>query len=291
MAETKTDGAAHPLLACIDGSGYADSVADHAGWAAGRLGAPITLLQVLIPREAASDDRSGRIIAGARRQLLQQLADLDHERAKLLQAQARLDLDEAAERLTTAGVEQVTKLLRHGELIETLHALEPEAAMIVIGKRGAETGVESGSLGSNLERILRGVHRPVLIAARAFTPPSRALLAFDGRSSAMQAVDAVSRSPLFVDLPLTLAHCGKPDAAMTRRLDDAAGQLSAGGLSVETRVEEAEPQTALPAMVGRIGADLVIMGAYGHSRLRTMVIGSTTAQVIRDCKVPILVYR
>ena len=31
------------ILACIDGSVYSESVADHAGWAAGRLGLPVEL--------------------------------------------------------------------------------------------------------------------------------------------------------------------------------------------------------------------------------------------------------
>jgi len=33
------------------------------------------------------------------------------------------------------------------------------------------------------------------------------------------------------------------------------------------------------------------MGAYGHSRLRTLMIGSTTAEMIRTQGVPVLVFR
>jgi nucleotide-binding universal stress UspA family protein len=36
---------------------------------------------------------------------------------------------------------------------------------------------------------------------------------------------------------------------------------------------------------------MVVMGAYGHSRIRTLIIGSTTTEMIRSCKVPIVLVR
>jgi len=37
--------------------------------------------------------------------------------------------------------------------------------------------------------------------------------------------------------------------------------------------------------------DLVVMGAYGHSRIRSLIIGSTTTATVRSCKVPLLLMR
>jgi nucleotide-binding universal stress UspA family protein len=33
------------------------------------------------------------------------------------------------------------------------------------------------------------------------------------------------------------------------------------------------------------------MGAYGHGRIRTMILGSTTAALLRACRIPVLVFR
>jgi nucleotide-binding universal stress UspA family protein len=33
------------------------------------------------------------------------------------------------------------------------------------------------------------------------------------------------------------------------------------------------------------------MGAYGHSRIRQLIVGSTTTQVLRRCQIPILLLR
>jgi nucleotide-binding universal stress UspA family protein len=40
-----------------------------------------------------------------------------------------------------------------------------------------------------------------------------------------------------------------------------------------------------------IAADMIVMGAYGHSRIRAMIIGSTTTEMIRSCLIPILLFR
>ena len=36
---------------------------------------------------------------------------------------------------------------------------------------------------------------------------------------------------------------------------------------------------------------MLVMGAYGHSRIRNLIIGSTTTQMIGACKVPIMLFR
>ena len=36
---------------------------------------------------------------------------------------------------------------------------------------------------------------------------------------------------------------------------------------------------------------MVLMGAYGHSRIRSLIIGSTTTEMIRSCKVPVVLVR
>jgi nucleotide-binding universal stress UspA family protein len=37
--------------------------------------------------------------------------------------------------------------------------------------------------------------------------------------------------------------------------------------------------------------DMLVMGAYGHSRMRSLVIGSTTTEMVRSCRLPVLLFR
>lgn len=278
------------ILACVDGSIYSHSVSDHAAWAAARLGASVELLQVLGRREASSEDRSGRIVAGARRQLLEELAALDAERAKLMMKQARLGLEEAATRLGEQNVDAAISL-RHGDLLEALAEREVDTDILVVGKRGEAADFAKLHLGSNLERILRGTRLPVLVSSRAFKPINRFMIAYDGRASAMKAVDEVSRSPLFAGLEGLLVTAGAPSAEATAKLEAAAAQLAAGGLKVTTKTLDGPANTAIPEAVKKEEIDLLIMGAYGHSRLRSLVIGSTTSEMIRGSLIPVMVYR
>jgi len=39
------------------------------------------------------------------------------------------------------------------------------------------------------------------------------------------------------------------------------------------------------------GVDLLVMGAFGHSRIRSLIIGSTTTEMIRSCKIPVMLAR
>ena len=279
------------VLACVDGSVYADSVVDHAAWAATRLEAPVELLQVLGRREASSSDRSGRIVAGGRRKLLEQLAALDAERAKLAHEEAWLALGEAKARLEAAGAAEVKVTLRHGDLLPELHEREADAELGVIGKRGEAADFATLHLGSNLERMVRSTRRPMLITSRAFKPIERFVVAFDGGPSALKAVDAISRSPLVAGLGALLLTAGEPTATTRAALETAEAQLRAGGFDVEARVTPGKPETVIGETVEREGFGLLAMGAYGHSQLRALVIGSTTAALIRACKVPIAVFR
>ncbi|MEM7744412.1 MAG: universal stress protein [Pseudomonadota bacterium] len=279
------------ILACVDGSVYVDSVIDHAAWLSGRTGLGVELLQVLGRREATASDRSGRIVAGARRKLLEELAELDAERAKLLHQEAWLVLDEAKSRLESAGVSDVTQALRHGDLVPTLHEREDGAAYVVVGKRGEAADFAKLHLGSNLERIVRSSQRPILIASRAFRSIQRALVAFDGSKSSLKAIDEISRSPLYQGVEILILTAGDRTDSASTSLDRAKSQLDAAGLAAMTRLEPGPPDTVIANAVATENVDLLVMGAYGHSRLRTLVIGSTTSELIRACQVPIAVYR
>lgn len=279
------------IIACIDGSIYSHSVADHAAWAAKRLSTGVELLQVLGRREATSSDLSGNIAVDAQATLLAELAALDAERARLIQKRGRLALEEARARIEAAGVADVTLTLRHGDLLDTLAEKEAAADLLIIGKRGEAADFAKGHLGSNLERVIRASHRPILVAARAFRPVAKALIAFDGGSSALKAVDQLSRSPLMTGVALHLVTVGVDQPEIRRKLEGAVAQLQAGGHHCMFRFVGGQPDKAIAEIVEQEGFDLLVMGAYGHSRIRSLIIGSTTTELIRSCKVPVLLFR
>lgn len=279
------------LIALIDGSIYSKSVCENAAWISGRTGAPVELLHVLGRRETASSDLSGSIALGARTSLLQELSSLDEQRSKLAQRRGRAILEVAEEMLRAAGVETVTARLRQGDLLESVAEAERGSRGIVIGKRGEAADFAKLHLGSNLERIARSATKPVFVAARAFRPITKVLIAYDGGTSSVKAVDHMARAPLFAGLDIRLLTVGHDTSDVQRRLENAQATLRAGGHQAAIEIAVGQPETVISEVIERDGIDLLVMGAYGHSRIRTMIIGSTTAEMLRSCKVPVVLFR
>jgi nucleotide-binding universal stress UspA family protein len=280
------------IIALVDGSIYSESVCHHAAWIAQRTAAPVELIHVLGRREAPEkSDLSGAIRLGARTKLMEELAELDAQRAKLVSHRGRAILEDARAIVDRDGVTEITTRLRHGDIVEAIGDIEGEARAIVIGKRGEAADFAKGHLGSNLERIVRAAHRPVFVAARAFKPIDSVLVAYDGGRSAMKAVDHISRSSFFAELPVTVVTVGNETPEVTKGLADAKALLAAAGIEAQTRIVPGQPDEELGKMVEADGFGMLVMGAYGHSRIRSLVIGSTTTEMMRSCKVPVLLLR
>ncbi len=280
------------IVALVDGSIYSASVCDHAAWISQRTGSPVELIHVLGRREAAdTHDHSGAIKLGARTALLQELAELDAQRAKLISHRGRAILEDARAILDKNGVTDITTRLRHGDIVEAVAEVEGAARVIIIGKRGEAADFAKGHLGSNLERIVRASHKPVFVASRAFRPISKVLVAYDGGASAMKAVDHIARSPLFHGLAVHVVTVGSATPEVTKGLADAKAMLKASGIEAETSVLPGQPEAALGKLVEEAQFDMLVMGAYGHSRVRSLIIGSTTTAMIRSCKVPVVLMR
>ena len=60
------------------------------------------------------------------------------------------------------------------------------------------------------------------------------------------------------------------------RLDKTQAVLTAAGLTVQTVCLPGEAQRLLPELAKAQRPALMVMGAYGRSRLRQMVLGSTS---------------
>lgn len=281
------------IIALVDGSIYAESVCDHAAWIATQTGADVELLHVLGHRRGSgeSNNLSGSIALGARSSLLKDLSDRDVETAKVSQKSGRTILETAKAQLEAAGVQNVTTRLRIGDIVEEVAEYEADSDLILIGKRGEAADFATLDLGSNLERIVRSSHKPVVVAARAFTPVKRFLIAFDGGASSRKAVDHVATSPLFAGLPCRLLTVGSDTPEIRDQLARATSTLEAAGHEVSSEIVQGPPDLLIASAVETDDIGLLVMGAYGHSRIRSLIIGSTTAEMIRLCKIPVVLFR
>ncbi|MHB0775783.1 universal stress protein [Halomonas sp. WWR20] len=281
------------IMACIDGSGFSPAVCDAAAWASLRLEAPLTFVHVLDksqnPREV---NTSGNIGLGSREHLLEELATLDEQRGRIAQEHGRLMLEAAYQRALEDGVAKPATRQRNGELVEALTELEDETRLWVLGKRGESASAASEHLGSNLERVIRAMHRPILVTLETFTAPKRVMFAFDGSQTTCKGIKTVAESPLFAGLECHVVMVGGDTAEHREQLAWAKRTLEAAtGGEVHCEMRAGEVESALGIYEQEHDIDLLVMGAYGHSRIRQLLVGSTTTAMIRNARLPILLLR
>ena len=276
------------VFACIDGLATTHAVVDGAFWAAERLQAPMALLHALERPEPMPPvgDYSGVIGMGAQDMLLERLNTLDEERTHVAQEAARRMLDEAQARVDQTRIPSLQVLLRHGELTDVLLEHEDGARLFVLGRQHRATAARKLRLDHRVESVIRNVRQPVMVMTTPeFTPPEGFVVAFDGSTTARRAVEAVARSPLLRGMP------GEPTPEMLEQLHGAQAQLQQAGFAIDTRVVPGLPEEAQPALLQSLGNMLLVLGAYGHSRIRQLIVGSTTTALLRLCSVPVVVLR
>jgi len=281
------------VLACVDQSRFADYVADYAAWAARRLSTPLEFLHV-IDRHlemGTGEDHSGAIGVSAEETLLTQLVEKDAVLTTAAREQGRLFLNRLRERAAAAGVESTDVRQRHGTLSDTLVEQEPTVQLFVLGRRGQSAETTQRDLGRNVERVIRSLHRPILTVTEGFREPRRALIAFDGGIAARRGVELVAGSPLFRGLPVHLLMSGEKSDSTSKQLEWAQGVLKSAGFVCSADLIPGDAEGVIAKTVQEQEIDVLIMGAYAHSPLRALLVGSKTTDLLRSSKIPTLLIR
>lgn len=280
------------ILACIDGSAISTAVCDAAAWASQRLNAPLQLLHVLERSDyPVQNDLSGNIGLGSREHLLEELTDLDERRGRLALEHGKHMLEQAEKRASEDGAVAISKLQRHGGLVETLLEFESSTRLLVMGRLGEGHDVAAHTVGSHLESVVRAVHRPILIALQSFTAPKQFMIAYDGSDTANKVLDMVAKSPLLQGLACHLVTVGQATEERKQQMERAVAQLTGAGFTVAHQFIEGEVQPALSQYQQANGIDLQVMGAYGHSRIRQLFVGSNTTRMVSRSDIPLLLLR
>jgi nucleotide-binding universal stress UspA family protein len=134
--------------------------------------------------------------------------------------------------------------------------------------------------------------RPVLAVPYQGRPTEfgrRVLVAWNGKREAARAVhDAM---PLLRGAEQVTVVTVKPERKERTPLEDIADLLRRHGIRTEQAVIDpagAKVGIALLAEAGKRDCDLMVMGAFGHSRLKEMVFGGVTEAVLGAMTIPVL---
>jgi len=74
-------------------------------------------------------------------------------------------------------------------------------------------------------------------------------------------------------------------------LHEAVEQAKGRGLTPRGQLLKGNAEDEILKFTDENKMDLIVMGAYGHTRIREFILGSTTSHVIRKSRVPVLLTR
>ena len=161
--------------------------------------------------------------------------------------------------------------------------------LVVVGQRDTTdpTGLDAP------EDVVLGCGRAVLIVPKVSTPPrveGNLLISWNGSREAMRAVqDALPVMGLY-DAVTVLSVNPEEDAdiELQTKLIDHLARHGLNAVPETTRTASGAVAATILGRAAELDAGAIVMGAYGHSRLRETILGGVTRDMLRDTSRPLL---
>jgi nucleotide-binding universal stress UspA family protein len=172
--------------------------------------------------------------------------------------------------------------------IERLIFHARKSDLIVMGRAKQKQGLSPDTL----EHLVRKCGRPVILAAAAAPQILTGTVMVCWKKSDNVTRTVAAAMPILNNAKhVVFTNIAKGDEGNTKAMHGLARQFIHKGISTDAQVipvNKAGISGLLSAAAEDCRADLVVIGAYGHSRFRELIFGSCTEALIRDVDRPIL---
>jgi len=275
------------ILIPTDGSEYGRSALEYGIYFSEKTGADIQGLHVIdirLLQPPMISDISGTMGLP----LYQEFSDsLEHD----LDEKAENVVHTFRERCQAAGL--TPKVIKITGIVEERIIEEAKTAdWIIMAQRGERVRRgERTFLGSITESVVNLSGKPVMVTPAEFHPIKKMALAYDGSPSSEKALklSATLASEMNWSFQIIIISDDRQDAVELGK--KATTSLASLGVTGEISVLPGRENKQLINFIQKGAVQLMAMGAYGHNKLRRLLMGSTTSYVIRNSTIPILLTR
>jgi len=199
----------------------------------------------------------------------------------------------AASLTVPSEVAVIEDRLAHNAILDAANA--KPGALVVMGTHG-RGGAGQMLLGSTAEEVVRHLDQPVLLVGPECSPSwsigdARIIVCSDGSElSAAIASSVAFLTAQIDDSQLSIVQVVADEArAHTQTIEDA---MAACHLTATTQVIHGDdPIAAITELARTLPAAFIAMATHGHSGLQRLILGSTSAAMIRRAPCPVLVAR
>ena len=195
------------------------------------------------------------------------------------------------DRCRAAGVACGTKK-NIGKISDTIVEEAEGADLILMAKKGEHFHLKEGGLiGSVAEVVIRHSGKPVMVIPESFREIESMGLAYDGSVPARKALELSLNISEKAKWPITVLIISA-DAAKAADLSAQVEDMAQKGLAdCEVIISTGREADEILKFIAEGPVELMVMGAYGHNRLRQLLLGSTTSHVIHRSPIPVLLIR
>jgi len=272
------------ILIPSDGSSYAKTSIKYGIYLARKLNAKLTCLHVIDIRLLQPPllcDISGSVGIPPYPEFLPVETSGLENRANAIMDDFTLACDKA-------GVAHDT-IKAHGIIDESIVQEAQTADWILLAQRGEH--LHLGEIGSTAESVLRKSGRPVLVTPQKYCEIESMACAYDGSPPATNALKVAAELSEKTAWPLSVVIITDDQTVGAKLSGQAEDILSPHTIDSDVMIIGGTEGDALLRFIKEGSVELMIMGAYGHNRLREWLLGSTTNHIIRNSPIPVLLQR
>ncbi|KHE93799.1 MAG: universal stress protein [Candidatus Scalindua rubra] len=216
--------------------------------------------------------------------------DFQQNLRKFMEDTAEAALDELEGKCNTAKI-PCARTIKEGIVSKEIVESAKRCDMIAMGKSGEHAFWLNALLGSNVESVVRQTHKPVLITPEKYKKITKILVAYDASSFSTKALKAGAEIAQEMKLPLTVVTVSDDTKAGEDILSQADENLRDFNITYDKVLKSGGTVSAILAFCNEGSYDLLAMGAYGHSKIRELILGSTTVQIMRKVSCAVLLCR
>jgi nucleotide-binding universal stress UspA family protein len=272
------------IFLAVDGSIFTDTVVEYGIELAKKLGAYLRVYSVIdirIYEWVLNTGGEGYMPVVPSNVFHDESYKFHNERAQVLINSLRKKLDRTGVKFEADKLE--------GDPVEVICDISRQVDLVVMGARGDYARWGDRLLGATLESVSRQNHSPLLIAGKEYKEFKSIICAYDRSEASNTGLKLSAYLSGQLSMPLEVLTINDDELEREEILDEAKTYLEPYNLSSQFRHEAGDPsKTLIQATKDVPEPALLIMGSFGHSRIREAILGSTTVQVMRNAFKPLL---
>ncbi len=163
--------------------------------------------------------------------------------------------------------------------------------LVILGKCGEFSRWDQQRLGATIQIVSRNIHKPVIVTDKESRSINHILIGYDGSPNANQALQFSGHLAEKLHSRVTLLSVTDDEKIGQHYINEARDYLKNYNIELDHIVLPGTPDKEIVKFAKENKVDLIAIGAYGHSKLREMLLGSNTEHILRHSSCHVMLAR